>query len=61
MKKTMKILLIILVVFLILVVVGKRILFPPYYEIEVTGKYEIDCDDYWVTEDKEDPFLRMEA
>ena len=57
MKKTMKILLIILVVFLILVVVGKRILFPPYDEIEVTGKYEINSEDYWITEDKEDPFL----
>ena len=57
MKKTMKILLIILVVFLMLIVVGKRILFPPYDEIEVTGKYEINSEDYWVTEDKEDSFL----
>ena len=46
MKKTMKILLIILVVFLMLIVVGKRILFPPYDEIEVTGKYEINSEDY---------------
>lgn len=37
---------------------GKRILFPPYDEIEVTGKYEIDCEDYWVTEDKEDSFFK---
>lgn len=58
MKKAMKIILFILVVIVILIVVGKRILFPPYDEIEVTEKYEIDCDDYWVTEDKEDPFLR---
>lgn len=57
MKKTMKILLIILVVFLMLIVVGKRILFPPYDEIEVTGKYEINSEDYLVTEDKEDSFL----
>ena len=58
MKKAMKILLFILVVIVILIVVGKRILFPPYDEIEVTGKYEIDCEDYWVTEDKEDPFYK---
>ena len=42
----------------ILIVAGKRILFPPYDEIEVTGKYKIDCEDYWVTEDMEDPFLK---
>ena len=58
MKKVMKIFLFILVLILILLVVGKRILFPPYEEIEVTGKYEIDSEDYWVTEDKEDPFLK---
>ena len=53
----MKILIIILIVFVILIVVGKTILFPRYDEIEVTGKYEIGCEDYWVTEDKEDPFF----
>ena len=53
----MKILLIILIVFAMLILVGKRILFPRYDEIEVTGKYEIGCEDYWVTEDKEDPFF----
>ena len=58
MKKTMTILIIILVIFVILIVVGKNILFPRYEEIEVTGKYEIGCEDYWVTEDKEDPFLK---
>ena len=54
----MKILIIILLIVVILIVVGKRILFPRYEEIEVTGKYEIGCEDYWVTEDKEDPFLK---
>lgn len=54
----MKILVIILIVFVILIVVGKKILFPRYDEIEVTGKYDIGCEDYWVTEDKEDPFLK---
>ena len=58
MKKTMTILMIILVIFVILIVVGKNILFPPYEEIAVTGKYEIRSEDYWVTEDTEDPFLR---
>ena len=58
MKKTMTILMIILVIFVILIVVGKNILFPRYDEIEVTGKYEIGCEDYWVTEEKEDPFSK---
>lgn len=58
MKKAMKVLMIILVIIVILFVVAKRLLFSPYEEIEVTGKYEIDCEDYWVTEDKEDPFLK---
>ena len=58
MKKLMKIIIILLFVFVILIVVGKVILFPKYEEIEVTGKYEIGCEDYWVTEDKEDPFLK---
>lgn len=54
----MIIIIIILVIIVILILVGKRILFPPYDEIEVTGKYEIGYEDYWVTEDKEDPFLK---
>ena len=43
---------------LILFWVGKRILFPKYDDIPVTGKYQVGSDDYWVTEDKEDPFLK---
>lgn len=58
MKKTMKIMMIFLIIIIILIVVGKRILFPPYEEMEVTGRYEIKSEDYWVTEDKEDPFLK---
>lgn len=58
MRKARKILLIVAAVILVLIVVGKLILFPPYDEIEVTGKYAIECEDYWVTEDKEDPFLK---
>lgn len=58
MKKLMKILIIFLLIVAIIVVVGKKILFPRYDEIEVTGKYEIGHEDYWVTEDREDPFLK---
>lgn len=39
------------------ILLGKWILFPKYEELEVTGKYEITSEDYWVTEEKEDPFL----
>lgn len=46
--------LIILLIFVIIIVVGKRLLFPRYDEIEVTGKYEIGCEDYWMTEDRGD-------
>ncbi|MCI7794717.1 MAG: hypothetical protein MR528_00205, partial [Lachnospiraceae bacterium] len=41
-----------------LTIVGKSILFPRYDEIETTGLYEIACEDYWVTEDQLDPFLK---
>ncbi len=37
--------------------IAKRILFPKHDETEVTGNYEIACEDYWVTEEKADPFL----
>ena len=58
MRKTMKILIAVVIVVVVLVIVGKSILFPQYEEIEVTGPYEIDCVDYWVTEDQADPFLK---
>ena len=58
MKKTMLIIIIFLLIIVIFIVVGKRIFFPKYDEIEVTGKYEIGCEDYWVTENKEDPFFK---
>ena len=57
MKKAMKIIIIILISIAVLIVAGKLILFPKYEEIEVTGKYEIGCEDYWVTEEIKDPFL----
>ena len=58
MRRTMKILIAVVIVVVVLVIVGKSILFPQYEEIEVTGPYEIDCVDYWVTEDQADPFLK---
>ena len=58
MRRTMKILIAVVIVVVVLVIVGKSILFPQYEEIEVTGSYEIDCVDYWVTEDQADPFLK---
>ena len=58
MRRTMKILIAVVIVVVVLVIAGKRILFPQYEEIEVTGPYEIDCVDYWVTEDQADPFLK---
>lgn len=57
-KKRIRKLVIISGSILLLVVLGKWILFPKYEELEVTGKYEIGCEDYWVTEEKEDPFLK---
>ena len=58
MRRTMKILIAVVIVVVVLVIVGKSILFPQYEEIEVTGPYQIDCVDYWVTEDQADPFLK---
>ena len=44
--------------FLAIVVVTLRyVLFPPVGEMPVTGQYEITSNDYWLTEDKADPYL----
>lgn len=56
-KKRMITAAIILGVLGLLILLGKWILFPKYEELEVTGKYEITSEDYWVTEEREDPFL----
>ena len=58
MKKAMKVFITICIIIATLIIVGKSILFPRYDEIEVTGQYEIACEDYWVTEDKTDPFQK---
>lgn len=57
MKKAMKILIIICIIVAVIIIVGKCILFPRYEEIKVTGQYEFACEDDWVTEDRQDPFL----
>ena len=58
MKKAMKVFITICIIIAALIIVGKSILFPRYDEIETTGPYRIACEDYWVTEDKADPFLK---
>lgn len=58
MKRAMKIFIIICIIAAVVFIVGKRILFPRYEEIKVTGAHEIACEDYWVTQEKEDPFLK---
>lgn len=51
-------LLIILGVLLTLYLIGKAVLFPKPAELRTTGKYEVTSEDYWVTEEREDPFLK---
>ena len=46
------------IAFLVLFVITlKFVLFPPVKEIPVTGEYKIASEDYWVDEDKADPYL----
>ncbi|MBP5700806.1 MAG: hypothetical protein J6W85_00005, partial [Lachnospiraceae bacterium] len=47
-----------IVVIAVLAITIKIILFPPVKEIPVTGQYRISSEDYWVTEDKEDPYSK---
>lgn len=56
-KKKVKIFIVVIGIILLLIVIGKMILFPKYEEIGVTGKYSIKSEDYWVTEEKPDPYL----
>lgn len=56
-KRALKKLLIALGVIAVLVIAGKMILFPHYDDISTTGKYAFSSMDYWVTEDRVDPFL----
>ena len=45
-----------IVIVAVVIVALKFILFPPAKEIPVTGKYGIASEDYWVNEDKADPY-----
>jgi hypothetical protein len=38
----------------------KFIMFPPVKEIPTTGKYNYTSEDYWVTENKVDPYSGRE-
>lgn len=50
---------IIAIVIVAVVIVALRfILFPPTKEIPTTGEYRITSEDYWVNEDKTDPYFR---
>ena len=49
---------IVIVLLVILIFIVKAKLFPKYDEIEVTGRYEVTSEDYWITEDIEEPFLK---
>ncbi len=41
----------------VLIVAVKFIIFPPAKEIPTTGQYRIASEDYWVTEDRADPYF----
>ncbi len=41
----------------ILLMTLRYVLFPPVEEIPVTGEYEVTSQDYWLYEDREDPYL----
>lgn len=43
---------------LVVIVALKFIFFPPVKKILTTGKYQIASEDYWVTENKADPYSR---
>ena len=44
--------------FLVILLMTLRfVLFPPVEEIPVTGEYEVTSQDYWLYEDREDPYL----
>lgn len=58
MKKRLSIAVIIVVVLVVAFFVIKAILFPAYKEVETTGEYNVGHEDYWITEDREDPFLK---
>ncbi|MBO4807615.1 MAG: alpha/beta hydrolase [Lachnospiraceae bacterium] len=47
-----------IVIVAVLIVALKFVLFPPTKEIPTTGEYQIASEDYWVNEDKVDPYSK---
>ena len=56
MNKKVKKMISIIAIILVVIVALKFILFPPVKNIPVTGKYQVASEDYWVNEDKADPY-----
>ena len=56
MKKHCRILTLVLFIPLWIVTI-KHVVFPPIRELPTTGMYQIESLDYWVDEDKADPYL----
>lgn len=47
-----------IVIVAVVIVTLKFIVFPPTKEIPTTGQYQIASEDYWVNEDKVDPYSK---
>ena len=56
-KKVKRVVITIAVVAVVIIAL-RFILFPPVKVIPTTGKYKIASEDYWVTEDKTDPYSK---
>ena len=47
-----------IVIVAVVLIAIKFIMFPPVKEIPTTGKYNYTSEDYWVSENKVDPYSR---
>ena len=56
MNKKVKKMISIIAIILVVIVALKFIMFPPVKTILTTGKYQVASEDYWVNEDKADPY-----
>ncbi len=56
MNKKVKKMIITIAIVLAVIFAFKFIMFPPVKNIPVTGKYQVASEDYWVNEDKADPY-----
>jgi len=48
----------VIVIVAVVLIALKFIIFPPVKDIPTTGKYQFTSEDYWVTEDKVDPYSK---